>query len=112
VFLAATPVSRTFAVTKGSQTITFAPLADRTVGDPPFVVTATASSGLAVAFSAGGACNAAGTVVTVTGPGNCTITASQGGDATYAAAVPASRTFVVRPVAVYVPATLNGRGIG
>ncbi|MBK7660286.1 MAG: hypothetical protein IPJ28_14650 [Betaproteobacteria bacterium] len=48
---AAAPVARTFAVNKLAQSITFAALADRTLGDAPFGLTATASSGLAVTFS-------------------------------------------------------------
>jgi hypothetical protein len=112
VFLAATPVSRTFAVTKGSQTITFAPLADRTVGDPPFIITATASSGLAVVFNASGACTVAGSLVTLTGVGSCTITASQPGEATYNPAAPVGQTFAVRPATVYLPGVFNQHGIG
>jgi hypothetical protein len=48
---AAAQVSQSFTVSKASQTITFAPLGNKTLGDPPFTVTASASSGLAVAFS-------------------------------------------------------------
>jgi predicted outer membrane repeat protein len=112
VYLAATPVNQSFPVTKGNQTIAFAPLADRTVGDPPFLVSATASSGLAVAFSASGACSVAGTLVTLTGEGSCTITASQPGDATFGPAAPVGQTFMVRPVTVYLPGVFIERGIG
>ena len=38
-----------------AQVIAFGPLPDRTVGDPPFAVTASATSGLPVTFGAGGA---------------------------------------------------------
>ena len=48
----ATPMSRSFAIGKAGQTITFGPLADKTFGDPDFTVSATASSGLAVSFAA------------------------------------------------------------
>ena len=37
-----------------TQTLSFAPLADKTFGDPDFTVSATASSGLTVSFSASG----------------------------------------------------------
>jgi hypothetical protein len=87
--------SLTFTVTKASQTITFAPLPDRLVTDPPFTVSATASSGLPVAFSASGACTVNGALVTLTGVGSCTITASQAGDATFAPAASIQRTFAV-----------------
>jgi predicted outer membrane repeat protein len=101
-----------FTITKASQTITFAPLPDRAVGDPPFTVAATASSGLPVAFTASGTCSVAGALVTVTGTGSCTITASQPGDATYNPAAPVGQTFMVRPVMVYIPAAFAGSSSG
>jgi hypothetical protein len=90
---AAPDVARTFGIGRQSQTITFGPLADKTAGDLPFAVTATASSGLAVTFAAAGNCTVAGNVVTLTGAGTCTITASQAGDATYNAAPDVARIF-------------------
>jgi serine protease AprX len=61
------------------QAITFSGLSDKTYGDPDFDVSATASSGLAVSFSASGNCTLAGATVHITGAGSCTITASQPG---------------------------------
>jgi hypothetical protein len=46
-----------------------------------------------VVFSASGARGVAGTQVTVTGIGSCTITASQPGDATFAPAPGEQRSF-------------------
>src|SRR5206468_3004874 len=46
---------------------------------------ATASSGLAVTFSANGACTVSGSTAHITGAGSCTITASQAGDSNYSA---------------------------
>jgi CSLREA domain-containing protein len=109
---AATPVSQTFTVTRGSQSIAFGPLPDRTVGDPPFAITATASSGLAVSFSASGQCTVSGNMVTLTGVGSCTVTASQPGDTVHTAALPVRQTFAIGPMQVYVPGSLNSRGIG
>ena len=51
-FNAAAPVQQSFNVSKGSQTITFGPLSDRTLIQSAFVVSATASTGYAVSFSA------------------------------------------------------------
>src|SRR6185436_6164217 len=85
-YAAAPPVAQRFAIALATQTITFGALADKTVGDPDFPVSATASSGLAVTFSASGPCTVAGTTVHLAGPGSCTITAQQAGDANYAAA--------------------------
>jgi len=62
------------------QTITFGPIADRLSTDTPaFQLSATASSGLSVSYSATGSCTVAGDTVTVTGVGPCTVTASQAG---------------------------------
>jgi hypothetical protein len=91
----ATAVTRTFAIGKGSQTITFAPLPARVFGGS-FSVAATSSSGLALSFTgAGGACTVAGSVVTLTGTGTCTVTAAQPGSVDYNPATSVSRTFQV-----------------
>jgi hypothetical protein len=94
-FNAATPVARTFAIAKADQQITFDALAHRTVGDADFNLTATASSNLAVAFFAVGNCTVAGTLVHPTGAGQCSITASQDGNADYNSAGPVARTFTI-----------------
>src|SRR6185503_14809733 len=78
-----------------SQTITFGTLTDKTFGDPDFTVSATASSGLPVSFSATDNCTVSGNVVHLTGAGSCTVTASQAGDATYAPAADVSQTFAI-----------------
>ncbi len=83
----------TLTVSKGNQTITFAPLANKTTSDPDFTVSATASSGLTVSFAASGACAISGTLVHLTGAGSCTITASQAGNANYNAAANVIRSF-------------------
>ena len=61
------------------QTITFAGISNKTYGDPDFDVSATASSGLAVSFSASGNCTVSVNTVHITGAGSCTVTASQAG---------------------------------
>jgi hypothetical protein len=78
-----------------AQTIDFSPLPNRTFGDAPFQVAATASSNLPVSFAAGGDCSVSGDVVTITGAGNCTITASQEGDALYDPAPEVARSFAI-----------------
>jgi len=110
-YAAAPQVTRAFSVTKVPQTITFAPLPDRTTADPPFNVSASSSSGLAVTFTASGSCTIAGTLVTLTGPGACTITAQQAGNATYAAAPDVSRTFNISQFSrVFLPLVTNNYG--
>src|SRR6185436_10928548 len=84
-----------FEITKTGQTITFGPLGSKQYGDPPFTVSATASSGLPVTFSASGSCTLASRTVTIGAPGTCTVTANQAGDATFSAAPPLSQPFTI-----------------
>jgi hypothetical protein len=79
------------------QKITFAALPDKKLGDPPFAVSATASSGLPVSFAAAGACTVDGATVTLKAAGQCTITASQAGSALFNPAPPVVRQFTVAP---------------
>jgi hypothetical protein len=102
---AAPSVARTFAIAKADQTIKFEPLADRHTGDADVRVHATASSGLAVTFRAAGACSAIGDSIRITGPGSCTVTASQAGDANYKAASDVVRSFAIRRAAQRPTAT-------
>ena len=89
------------SVAKASQAITFAPPATKLPTDPPFEVSATASSGLPVAFSATGVCTVSQDpttskwIVTLAGVGNCVITASQAGNGFYAPAPDVPGTVVV-----------------
>jgi len=78
-----------------SQTITFGTLSARTYGEGDFTVSATASSGLPVSFSAADDCTVSGNVVHLTGAGSCMVTASQAGDGTYAPAADVSQTFTI-----------------
>jgi hypothetical protein len=89
-------------VNKADQTITFNALANKTYGDPPFGLTATASSGLGVSFALGGGsvgCSVSGTTVTITaatGTGEyCIIVASQAGNTNFNPAPPVSRQFAI-----------------
>jgi hypothetical protein len=91
-------VPRTFTINQADQTITFAALPDVTFGAPDFTVSATATSGLTVAFAAGAGSQCTivgGTTVHITGGGSCTVTASQAGDANYNAAPDVPRTFTI-----------------
>ena len=92
---------QSFAVAKGSQTITFTSTAPAgaTVGGPTYTVTATASSGLAVTFtidaSAASVCSVSGSTVSFTGVGTCVIDANQAGNANYNAAPQVQQSFAV-----------------
>jgi YVTN family beta-propeller protein len=96
-YAAATPLSQSFQVTQGSQTITFAALGNRALSAGAFIVKATSNSGLTVSFTASttGVCTVTGTTVTPIAVGTCTITASQAGNTNWAAAASVSRSFSV-----------------
>ncbi len=87
--------SGTMVIAMADQTITFGALSDKAYGDADFTVSATASSGLEVGFTASGACTISGDTVHITGVGSCTITAHQSGDSNYNAAPDVSQTFTV-----------------
>ena len=83
-------------VNPASQTITFGALSNKIFGAADFAVSATASSGLPVAFSIlSGPATVSGNVIALTGAGTVTVRASQSGNATYAAATPVDRSFTV-----------------
>jgi sugar lactone lactonase YvrE len=88
--------SATLIISAIPQTLTFNPLPDKTFGDAPFPLTATASSGLPVSFNIlSGPATLAGATLTITGSGTVTIRASQAGDETRAAAPDQDRSFTV-----------------
>ena len=80
-------------VNQASQTITFGALANKTFGDTDFTVSATASSGLAVNFTATGQCSVTTNIVHITDAGSCTITTHQPGDTNYSAATDVPQSF-------------------
>ena len=89
--------SKTAIVTVlSAQTITFANPGTQTEGTP-LTLSATASSGLTVAFASTTptVCTVSGTTATFLTAGTCSITASQSGNATYAAATPVPEGFTV-----------------
>ena len=96
---AAPEAQQSFTVSKGPQTIdvtSSAPTAS-TVGGPTYTVTATASSGLPVAFTSGApsVCTVEGATVSFVGSGACTIDASQSGNSNYEAAPQVQQSFAV-----------------
>jgi hypothetical protein len=84
-----------FTIIQADQNITFGTLADKTYGDANFGVSATASSGLDVSFTATGDCNISGSTVNITGAGSCTITAKQAGNGSFNPAPDVSQTFTI-----------------
>ncbi len=87
----------TAAPARQDQTITFAALADRTTTAAPFTLSATASSGLPVAFElVSGPASLAGATVTLAGtPGIVVLRATQSGSAAFNAAPPVERSLAI-----------------
>ena len=93
----------TFTITPASQTaITFAPIGAVTVGVTPLTLSATASSGLPVAFSVlSGPSALNGNTLTVTGAGSIVVEADQAGSTNVNAAPPVRETLTVYPAGTY-----------
>jgi hypothetical protein len=94
-YAAATPVTRSFDIEQLAQSITFTQPADQLINGGPLVVSPSASSGLAPVLSSStpAVCTVTGMSISYVGPGVCTITADQPGDATYEAAPSVTRSF-------------------
>jgi len=96
-YAAAGAVSQTLTVNKKAQSITFAALQQKTMGDADFDAAASASSGLAVSYTSSN--TAVATIVNgqihIVGAGTTTITASQAGSAEYNAATSVSQELTV-----------------
>lgn len=96
-WLAASTVTRSFAVSLLAQTIDFPALADQRLGNASLTVVATASSGLPVSIASltTQVCTVSGNTVSLVAAGTCTLSASQSGDASHAAAPTIVRSFVI-----------------
>ena len=104
-FNAAPSVDVSFNVAKADQAILFAHLPDRSAAEQPFLLGATASSGLPVSFQivSGPATLGANNVLTMLGGGLVTVSASQAGDPNYNAAPAVVQSFNV----VKIPQTIS-----
>jgi hypothetical protein len=94
---AASQVQQSFTVNKGNQTISFTALADKRLDQGPITLTASASSGLSVAFTSAttATCTVSGSTVTLVNVGTCTINANQAGNANWNAASQVQQSFTV-----------------
>jgi hypothetical protein len=119
-WVSGTTVTTAITVEKADQSIDFSPLSGHTLGDAPFTVAATATSGLGVTFGAAGACTSDGSngaTIMLTAAGTCTVTAMQNGSTNYNAAPAVQQTFTVNkhtpklswanPAAITYPAPLS-----
>ncbi|HEX7345831.1 MAG TPA: fibronectin type III domain-containing protein, partial [Candidatus Limnocylindrales bacterium] len=107
VYAAATPVVRSFTVTKVAQTITFPKPPNATLLQSPLTLSPTASSQLPVALTSStqSVCTVNGFQVTLLVAGTCTLTAAQPGDSVYLAATSITRSFNVTkaPQTITIP---------
>ena len=96
-----------------SQTISFPALATPvTYGAAAMTLNATASSSLTVSYMVSGPGALNGNTLSFTGQGTVTVTATQSGNATYAAATPVSRSVVVNAAVLTVTASSQTRVFG
>jgi hypothetical protein len=93
---------------KAAQTITFNNPGSQNFGTTP-TLSATASSGLSVAFTSAttSVCTVSGNTLTFLTTGNCTINADQAGNSTYNAATQVAQTFAVAAVVPGAPSSVN-----
>ena len=99
-YAAAAQAQQSVSVGVGSQTITFpnpGPVTYSPAGT--YALTAAATSGLTVTYVSNttGVCTVAGSMATIVSAGTCSITASQGGNASYGAATPVTDLVTIDP---------------
>ncbi|MGB2860591.1 MAG: MBG domain-containing protein [Candidatus Microthrix parvicella] len=93
-FAPATPVTQSFEVTPGAQTITLDAPTTMMFGETA-TVSASSTSGLPVVLAVSGGCTLDGSMLTATAAGSCVVTASQAGDTNWAPATPAVQTITI-----------------
>ena len=113
---AAPEVTESVTAERVPQTITFGALSDQTFGDPPFNVSASATSSLAVTFSSltPTVCTTSGTngsTVTMIAAGTCTIEADQPGDSDYLPAPSVTQSFKVNKAVTTTTLSSSGAAV-
>ncbi len=109
IYAAATPVTQTLTVNGISQTISFAALPAKIVGDADFNPGATSTSGLAVTYASSNAAVATivNNLIHVVGAGTAIITASQPGNSTYLPATNLTQALTVSRSVIYTPTSVT-----
>ncbi|HAS40779.1 MAG TPA: hypothetical protein DCS93_09885 [Microscillaceae bacterium] len=111
-YLAANAVRQTFTVNKASQTLSFVPIQDKVLGDAPFEVQATASTGLAVTLNVvSGPATFNGNLLTLNGIGMVTLKATQAGNDNYLMAEVTQSFLVKSPTAKLILTQTDGSEI-
>ena len=98
---------------KSPQTITFGAIPAKTYGDAPFVLSASASSGLAVEFSSSNisVASVSGNYLTINGAGSAQISALQAGNTSFDA-TSSTQTLYVNPKALTITANPISKAYG
>ncbi len=111
-YIAATPVNQTLLVLKANQSVNFGALTGKIFGNAPFSINGSASSGLPVGFKlVSGPATLQLNVVTLTGPGNVIIEASQAGNTNYNPGAAVLQSFnVANAVPIPLPSTCSATG--
>jgi hypothetical protein len=97
---------------QSAQSIAFEPLGTQTYGAPPISLTATASSGLPVSYSAAGQCSIDSSTLKIGSVGSCSVAASQAGDDSWLAASPVTQSFTINPAPLTIGAPSPIRAYG
>jgi hypothetical protein len=98
LYAEATEVIQLLVIDKASQTITFTPITAKTLGNAPFTLDASSTSGLGVSFTAtSDKVSVTGNQLTIAKAGSVTVQAQQAGNANYNAAPSVSNTFCINP---------------
>jgi uncharacterized protein YjbI with pentapeptide repeats len=105
--LLSVPTSLTLAAGADPQTITFNRVPNGAQYGESWSLDATSTSGLPVTYATSGSCTVTDGILTLTGLGTCTVTASQAGDATHAPAPDVPLSFAVGATPIGVSG-LNG----
>ena len=117
-YLSATPVVKTFTVTKLAQVINFAALPIKNIVDVPFALSLTSTSGLPITYSTSAvypvidpntvATVDANGIVTIVGAGTINIIASQAGNNNYLPATSVTKTLTVNKLSQTIKVTASG----
>ena len=111
-YLAAKSVTNVIKLSKGSQTINFAPTSTLRFNSGPYTLQATASSGLAVSFASNSpnVCSVTSNLLTMNSVGICSISASQSGNGLFAAAPELIKTINMTKNGQYLEISNTGPG--
>ncbi|WP_178372175.1 MBG domain-containing protein [Chitinophaga jiangningensis] len=90
-------------ILQAQQTMSFPPITDKTYGDAAFTPSASVNTGLPLVFTVSGPATVNNNIITITGAGTITVTATQAGTVNYLPAT-GSQTFTVQKAALTVTA--------